>query len=64
MTHYLQILATALAFNLNFPKYLLTSLDSAKLFGYTSDAFLSFDCFLIDTKLVDTFDNLAFLKVL
>jgi hypothetical protein len=63
LTNYFQIMATALSYNLRFPQEIIPNLSSVKLFGYTTDAVLSFDCFLVDTKLTQIFDNLSFLKV-
>ena len=64
MTNYLQILTAALAFNLQFPNYLSGLLTSAQKAGKSSGVFLSFDWLLMDTKIVEMFDNVAFLKVL
>ena len=64
MTNYLQILTAALAFNLQFPNYLSGILTSAQKAGESSGVFLSFDCLLMDAKIVEMFDNVAFLKVL
>ena len=43
MTNYLQVLAAALAYNLQFPTYILDALSSAKQIGNSSGVFLSFD---------------------
>ena len=64
MTNYLQILATALAFNLNFPSYLTESMGSTKSLGASQEVFLSFDCLLLDTRATELFDNVAYLKVI
>ena len=64
MTNYLQILAAALAFNLNFPNYLSGLLLNAQRVGQASGIFLSFDCLIINTRAIEIFDNAAFFKVL
>lgn len=64
MTNYLQILAAALSFNLQFPTYMLDALSSAQQIGQSSGVFLSFDCLLMDTRANEVFDNIAYLKVL
>ena len=64
MTNYLQILAAALAFNLNFPNYLSGLLLNAQRVGESSGIFLSFDCLIINTRAAEIFDNVAFFKVL
>ena len=64
MTNYMQILATALAFNLNFPSYLTESMGSTKSLGASQEVFLSFDCLLLDTRATELFDNVAYLKVI
>ena len=64
MTNYLQIIAAALAFNLNFPSYLSGILTDAQRVGQASGIFLSFDCLLLNTNAVDTFDNITYLKVI
>lgn len=64
MTNYLQILAAALSYNLQFPTYVIDFLSSAKQVGNSSGVFLSFDWLLMETKATDVFDNIAYLKVL
>ena len=64
MTNYCQILAAALAFNLQFPTYVLDVLSSAKQVGNSSGVFLSFDWLLMDTQIAEAFGNIAYLKVL
>lgn len=43
MTNYMQIIAAALSYNLEFPNYILDILSSAKQAGQSSGVFLSFD---------------------
>ena len=64
MTNYLQILATALAFNLNFPSYLTETMGSTKSLGASQEIFLSFDCLLLDSRVTELFDNVAYIKVI
>jgi hypothetical protein len=64
MTNYVQILAAALSFNLDFPNYLSGVFSSAQQVGQSSGLLLSFDCFLLDTSARTTFDNVAYIKVL
>ena len=64
MTNYLQVLAAALAYNLQFPTYVLDVLSSARQIGNSSGVFLSFDCLLMDTSATKIFDNIAYLKVI
>lgn len=64
MTNYMQILAASLSYNLQFPTYLLDVLSSAKQIGNSSGVFLSFDCLLMNTRATDTFDNIAYVKVM
>jgi hypothetical protein len=63
MTNYIQIVAAALSYNLQFPSYLLDVLTSAKQAGNSSGIFLSYDCLLMDTYADTLFDNVAYLKV-
>ena len=64
MTNYLQILAAALSYNLQFPNYVLNILSSARQAGESSGVFLSFDWLLMDTSATEVFDNIAYLKVM
>lgn len=64
MTNYMQIIAAALSYNLQFPTYILDVLSSAKQVGQASGVFLSFDWLLMETKATEIFDNIAYLKVL
>ena len=64
LTNYLQILAAALAFNLNFPNYFSGLLLNAQRVGQASGIFLSFDCLILNTRAAEIFDNVAFFKVL
>ena len=51
MTNYFQLVAAAYAFNMNFPTGLLSIFGSMDIIGSSSDAFLSFDCFIEDTQI-------------
>ena len=64
MTNYLQMIAAALAFNLQFPTYLSNVLSSVKQVGNSSGIFLSFDWFLITTRATEIFNNVSYLKVM
>ena len=64
MTNYLQMIAAALAFNLQFPNYLYDAFSSVKQAGNSSGVFLSFDCFLMTTKATEVFNNVSYLKVM
>ena len=50
MTNYLQLVAAAYSFNMNFPSSLLSIFGSMDTIGSSSDAFLSFDCFIEDAQ--------------
>ena len=63
MTNYLQILSIALSFNLNFPTYMAQSLSGVKQVGGSSGVLVSFDWLLMQSSLVNKFDNIAFLKI-
>ena len=51
ITNYLQLVAAAYSFNMKFPSGLLLIFGSMDVFGSSSDAFLSFDCFIEDTQM-------------
>lgn len=64
MTNYFQMLAAAMAFNMDFPNYFGGVFSSANTVGQSSGVFLSVDCFLLETSMVETFDNVAYFKVM
>ena len=51
MTNYLQLVAAIYSFNMNFPTGLLNMFGSMDIIGSSSDAFLSFDCFIEDSQM-------------
>ena len=46
LTNYLQLLTAAMSFNLKFPKALTDLMYPAEKIGASSEAFMSFDCFI------------------
>lgn len=64
MTNYLQMIAATLSFNLQFPNYLFDAFSSVKQAGNSSGVFLSFDCFLMATRVTEVFNNVSYLKVM
>ena len=64
MTNYLQMITATLAFNLKFPNYFASLLSSVKQVGGSSGVFLSFDCFLMNTRATEIFNNVSYLKVM
>ena len=63
MTNYLQLLTTSMSFNVQYPSVLLDALSPVSQVGSSSQAFLSFDCFITDTQLHGPFPSNAFFKV-
>ena len=51
MTNYLQLISAAYSFNLKFPDGFLEVFGSVEIVGASSDAFLSFDCFVEDSEM-------------
>ena len=51
MTNYLQLISAAYSFNLRFPDGFLEVFGSIEIVGASSDAFLSFDCFVEDSEI-------------
>ena len=64
MTNYLQMIAAALAFNLQFPNYFNSILSSVRQAGNSSGIFLSFDWFLMSTRATEIFNNVSYFKVM
>ena len=50
MTNYLQVIGSAMSFNLVYPTYLIEAMKPSQFFGETSETLLSFDCFFSDSK--------------
>ena len=63
MTNYLQILAVAMAFNLHFPSYMKNAFSGASQVGSSTGVLVSFDCLLLETRVVDIFNDISFFKV-
>ena len=51
MTNYLQLVAATYSFNMRFPSTLINIFGSMDIVGSSSDAFLSFDCFIEDIEI-------------
>ena len=51
MTNYLQLISAAYSFNLKFPDSFTQVFGSIEIIGASSDAFLSFDCFVEDNEM-------------
>ena len=51
MTNYLQLVAATYSFNMRFPTSLLSIFGSMDIIGSSSDAFLSFDCFIEEIEI-------------
>ena len=64
MTNYLQMLSAALAFNLQFPNYVMSLFSSVKQAGSSTGVFLSYDWLLINTRATEIFNNVSYLKVM
>ena len=63
MTNYLQLLTTSMSFNVQYPSVLLDAFSPVHHVGSSSQAFLSFDCFITDTQLHGPFPSNAFFKI-
>lgn len=63
MTNYMQILAISMSFNLHFPEYMTNAFSGTSKVGNSAGILLSLDCLLLDTVLVDYFDNMAYVKM-
>ena len=63
MTNYLQLVAAAYSFNMNFPTRFLSIFGSMDIIGSSSDAFLSFDCFFEDVQIKWMMPSNEILKV-
>jgi hypothetical protein len=51
LTNYFQLLTAALSFDLQFPKAITNAFEPISKLGASSEAFLSFDCFVQDTDI-------------
>ena len=63
MTNYIQIIAVSMSFNLHFPEYMRSAFSGASEVGNTTNVLLSFDCLLLDSFLLDFFNNIIYLKI-
>ena len=63
ITNYLQILTASMSFNMQYPSELINALSPVSQVGSSSQAFLSFDCFITDVHLKDPFPSNAFFKL-
>jgi hypothetical protein len=62
MTNYLQIITSAMSYNLRYPEYFLKIFYPIERIGASSDAILSFDCIISDMN--TTTSSTAFFKIL
>jgi len=51
LTNYVQLVSTAMTFNLNFPSSLSDSFSPIQRVGSTQESFMSFDCFVEDAQI-------------
>ena len=58
------MLSAALAFNLQFPNYVMSAFSSVKQAGSSTGVFLSYDWLLINTRATEIFNNVSYLKVM
>ena len=63
LTNYLQLLTTALSFNLKFPTTLTQIFYPVERIGSSSEAFLSFDWFITDTEIKAFTPSVAIFKI-
>ncbi|CAI2375821.1 unnamed protein product [Moneuplotes crassus] len=63
LTNYLQLLTTALSFNLKFPPALTKIFYPIERIGTSSEAFLSFDCFIKDAEIKAFTPSVAIFKI-
>lgn len=63
LANYLQLLTAALSFNLKFPKALTELMYPVERIGASSEAFLSFDCFVRDTEIKAFTPSVAIFKI-
>ena len=63
LTNYAQIITTTISFSTKFPTSLTDFLIPVKSVGDSSEAFLSFDCFITDYEVKGPFPSSSFLKL-
>jgi predicted outer membrane repeat protein len=63
LTNYLQLLASALSFELKFPNLLTDMFRPIKAFGSSDQSFLSFDWFVSDAEIKGPFPSDSFFKL-
>lgn len=63
LINYLQLLIAALSFNLKFPDAITEIFSSVDRIGASSEAFLSFDCFIRDSELKAFTPSVAIFKI-
>lgn len=63
LTNYLQLLTAAFSFNLKFPDALTDLFYAVERIGASSEAFLSFDCFIRDAELTGFTPSVAIFKI-
>lgn len=52
-----------MSFNLHFPEYMTNAFAGTSRVGNSTGILLSVDCLLLNSKLVDYFDNIAYVKM-
>jgi uncharacterized membrane protein YhaH (DUF805 family) len=62
MTNYFQVLTSAMSYNLKFPDFIIELFAPIRQIGATSEAVMSFDCFLSDHNSVT--ESTAYFKIL
>lgn len=62
-TNYLQLIATSLTFELQFPEALIDVLGPINALGSSNQSFLSFDCFISDYEVTGPFPSNSVLKL-
>ena len=63
LTNYAQLITTTISFSTQYPVVLTDLLLPVKNVGDSSDAFLSFDCFITDYEIKGPFPSNSFFKL-
>ena len=63
LTNYAQLITSTLSFSSQYPRFLTDLLLPIKNVGNSSEAFLSFDCFITDYEIKGPFPSNSFLKL-
>ncbi|CAI2373860.1 unnamed protein product [Moneuplotes crassus] len=63
LTNYVQIISLSLSFSTKYPSSLSDILVPAETVGSSSEAFLSFDCFVMDSEIKGPFPSSIFFKI-